>query len=179
MVFVMPTPVKKLAPTYVARPAKPFRLVFRPLRAAALATLLLAAACASDPVSSGSGVASDRSYRASGAGPAPSRQSRMSRGYDTVGMASWYGGRYHGRTTASGDIFDKNAITAAHRTLPFGSWVQVTNLANGRSMTVKINDRGPFIDGRIIDVSRQVAERLGFIQQGVTRVRVRLVRRIG
>jgi rare lipoprotein A len=94
-------------------------------------------------------------------------------------MASWYGGRYHGRTTASGEIFDKNAITAAHRTLPFGSWVQVTNLANGRSMTVKINDRGPFIDGRIIDVSRQVAERLGFIQQGVTRVRVRLVRRNG
>lgn len=160
-------------PGYLCRPA--WMLV--------IAALFQAAACSSDPtVSNAARGASDPSYRTDGGMPrAMANRSRQSRGsaYDTVGIASWYGGRYHGRTTASGEVFDKYAPTAAHRTLPFGSWVQVTNLANGRSVTVKINDRGPFIDGRIIDVSRRVAENLGFIHQGVTRVRVQLVQRGG
>jgi rare lipoprotein A len=95
--------------------------------------------------------------------------------YDRTGKASWYGKRYHGRTTASGARFDMNAMTAAHRTLPFGTRVRVTNLANRRSVVLTINDRGPYAGRRIIDVSRRAAERLGFIQSGVIRVRVHTV----
>lgn len=91
------------------------------------------------------------------------------------GLASWYGERYHGRTTASGARFDMNALTAAHRTLPFGTRVRVTNLDNARSIVLTINDRGPFITGRIIDVSRHGAERLGFISRGVVPVTVEIV----
>ncbi len=82
------------------------------------------------------------------------------------GVASYYGRKFHGRRTASGEAFDMNAMTAAHRTLPFGSLVQVTNRANGRSVTVRINDRGPFHGGRIIDVSRAAATELGLIGAG-------------
>jgi len=96
-------------------------------------------------------------------------------GYDAVGYASWYGRRYHGRRTASGERFNMNAPTAAHRTLPFGTLVRVTNMANGRSVVVRINDRGPFVRRRIIDVSRRAAEALGFVRDGTARVRVRLV----
>jgi rare lipoprotein A (peptidoglycan hydrolase) len=92
-----------------------------------------------------------------------------------VGMASWYGGSYHGRQTASGEIFDENGLTAAHRSLPFGTQVKVTNLANGRSLTLRINDRGPFVGGRIIDVSRKAAEQLGFKKEGLARVRVEVM----
>ena len=95
--------------------------------------------------------------------------------YDRTGMASWYGKRYHGRTTASGARFNMNAMTAAHRSLPFGTRVRVTNLANRRSVVVTINDRGPYAGRRIIDVSRHAADRLGFIQEGVVRVRVHTV----
>ena len=94
----------------------------------------------------------------------------------TVGIASWYGGKFHGRRTASGAIFDQNAYTAAHRTLPFGTRVRVTNLANGRWIDLVITDRGPFIRGRIIDVSRGAAAQLGFLRQGLTRVRVDVLR---
>lgn len=97
-------------------------------------------------------------------------------GFHEVGIASWYGARYHGRRTANGERFDMNALTAAHRTLPFGTRVRVTNLGNGRSVVVRINDRGPFVRGRIIDLSRHAAERLGFTRQGVTRVEVRAIR---
>lgn len=95
-------------------------------------------------------------------------------GYDAVGLASWYGRRYHGRRTASGEVFDMNAPTAAHPTLPFGTRVHVTNLANGRAVILRINDRGPFVRRRIIDVSRSAARALGFLRQGVAQVRVRL-----
>ncbi len=95
--------------------------------------------------------------------------------YDAVGIASWYGSRYHGRRTASGEIFDMNSATAAHPTLPFGTRVQVTNLENGRSVVLKINDRGPFVRRRIIDVSRHAAQALGFVQEGTARVGVQLV----
>jgi len=92
--------------------------------------------------------------------------------YDEIGMASWYGPGFHGRSTANGERYDMNALTAAHRTLPMPSHVRVTNLANGRSLVLRINDRGPFAKGRIIDVSRRAAQLLGFKGQGVTRVRV-------
>ena len=91
-----------------------------------------------------------------------------------VGLASYYAGKHHGRRTASGEVFDMNELTAAHRTLPFGTRVRVTNLANGRETVVRINDRGPFRRGRIIDVSYAAARRLGFLGRGVTRVRVRV-----
>ncbi len=88
----------------------------------------------------------------------------------TSGLASWYGEEYAGRTTANGEIFDPNALTAAHRTLPFGTIVNVTNPANGRSVKVRINDRGPFINNRIIDISYAAAKTLDMIDVGVTPV---------
>lgn len=96
--------------------------------------------------------------------------------YDKVGEASWYGKRYHGRTTANGESFDMNALTAAHRRLPFGTLVRVTNLRNKRSLVVRINDRGPYAGGRIIDLSKRAAAILGFQQLGVVKVRVQTVR---
>lgn len=94
--------------------------------------------------------------------------------YDETGLASWYGNPFHGRATATGEIFDMNQVSAAHKTLPLPATVEVTNLENGRVMTVRVNDRGPFVHGRIIDLSRRAAQLLGFEKQGVARVRVRL-----
>ncbi len=96
--------------------------------------------------------------------------------YDEVGIASWYGAKFHGRRTASGEIFDMNKLTAAHRTLPLPSYVRVTNLENGRAINVRVNDRGPFVKGRIIDVSRRAAQLLGFAAKGTARVRVQIIR---
>jgi rare lipoprotein A len=93
-------------------------------------------------------------------------------GYSAVGTASWYGSKHHGRKTASGERFNQNALTAAHRKLPFGSRVKVTNLANQRSVVVRINDRGPFSRGRLIDVSRKAAEQLGMLERGTAKVRL-------
>ena len=98
--------------------------------------------------------------------------------YEDTGVASWYGPRYHGRTTANGEQFDQAAMTAAHRDLPFNSLVEVTNLKNGKSVKVRINDRGPYVGKRIIDVSMAAAERLDFITAGLTPVKVELVGRI-
>lgn len=92
------------------------------------------------------------------------------------GRASYYGKEFAGRATASGEPFDPDDLTAAHRTLPFGTRVRVTNLANGRSVVVRINDRGPYAAGRIIDVSRAAAERLGMVRRGVVYVRIEYVR---
>ena len=92
-----------------------------------------------------------------------------------VGVASWYGVPYHGRTTASGETFDMNDLTAAHPSLPFGSRVRVTNLGNGRSLVLEINDRGPFVKQRIIDVSKRAAKELGFLRDGIARVRVEVL----
>jgi len=91
------------------------------------------------------------------------------------GTASYYGRKFHGRRTASGEPFDMGALTAAHRSLPFGSLVRVTNPANGRSVTVRINDRGPFTRGRVIDVSRAAAEELGLIRRGHATVELELI----
>ncbi len=92
--------------------------------------------------------------------------------YDETGIASWYGPNFHKKTTANGEIFDQNALTAAHRTLPMPSIVRVTNLENGRELVVRVNDRGPFIPGRIIDLSRRSAQLLGFERHGIARTRV-------
>ena len=86
------------------------------------------------------------------------------------GLASWYGEPFHGRRTASGEVFDMNALTAAHKTLPFGTRVRVFNPATGLQVVVRINDRGPFTGGRIIDLSRAAAERIGLIRAGVAPV---------
>jgi len=92
-----------------------------------------------------------------------------------TGLASWYGAKHHGKRTASGEIFDQKKFTAAHRTLPWGSIVKVTNLDNGKSVEVRINDRGPFSKGRIIDVSRAAARALGMVESGVSPVRMELL----
>ncbi|MGH6924592.1 MAG: septal ring lytic transglycosylase RlpA family protein [Propylenella sp.] len=97
--------------------------------------------------------------------------------YDEIGLASWYGSSFHGRITANGEIFDRNAISAAHPTMPLPSYVRVTNLNNDRSIVVRVNDRGPFKDGRLIDVSEQTAALLGFRRHGLTQVRVEYVSR--
>ncbi|GIW39909.1 MAG: hypothetical protein KatS3mg076_0486 [Candidatus Binatia bacterium] len=93
----------------------------------------------------------------------------------TVTLASWYGPRFEGKTTASGRPFDPARLTAAHRTYPLGSDVRVTNLRNGRSLILKIDDRGPFVEGRGIDLSREAARRLGILEPGVGRVVVELL----
>jgi len=93
-------------------------------------------------------------------------------GYDEVGTASWYGPDFHGKKTATGETYDMFGISAAHKTLPLGTKVRVTNLANGRETELTINDRGPFIDGRIIDLSYATARLLGMAENGVAKVRV-------
>lgn len=95
--------------------------------------------------------------------------------YDKVGIASWYGKKFHGRRTANGEIYDMNALTAAHPTLPMPTRVRVTNLENGKKLVLRVNDRGPFVNGRIIDVSRRAARLLGFERQGTVKVRVEYV----
>ncbi len=97
--------------------------------------------------------------------------------YQAVGLASWYGDEFHGRRTANGEVFDLNSISAAHPTLPLPSYVRVSNLSNGRSIIVRINDRGPFHGNRIIDVSGRTAELLGFRNNGTAWVRVEYVGR--
>lgn len=92
-----------------------------------------------------------------------------------VGVASYYGKRFHGRRTANGERFDMNAMTAAHKKLRFGTKVRVTNVANGRSVVVRINDRGPYIRGRTIDLSRAAAARIGMIQRGHAKVKMEVV----
>jgi rare lipoprotein A len=89
-----------------------------------------------------------------------------------TGIASWYGYPYHGRRAANGEIYDMNQLTAAHRTLPFGAIVRVTSLTNDKSVTVRITDRGPFIEGRIIDLSRQAAREIDMIGPGIMKVRI-------
>jgi rare lipoprotein A len=89
-----------------------------------------------------------------------------------VGQASYYADKFHGRKTASGERYNKKALTCAHRSLPFGTRLRVENLTNGKIVEVKVNDRGPYSRGRLIDVSRAAAERLGFIRAGTARVKV-------
>ena len=93
--------------------------------------------------------------------------------YEAVGIASWYGHSYHGRLTANGEVYDMHALTAAHPTLQLPSVVEVVNLDNGRSLVLRVNDRGPFVDDRLIDLSLAAARELGFERQGLAKVQVR------
>ncbi len=122
-------------------------------RAALSGTLLILAACAATP-------------------PPPAAPPPAGPAFSQTGKASWYGPRFHGRKTANGERFDQNALTAAHRTLPLGSIVTVRNVENGRTVRVRINDRGPYVEGRVIDLSREAARRLGLVQDGVASVRI-------
>ena len=111
------------------------------------------------------------------ANPAPAAQNAPNQCKATQmigsGKASWYGPGFHGRKTANGEIFNMNAMTAAHKTLPLGTWLQVENKKNGESLIVRVNDRGPYIKGRVLDLSRQAAVRLGLEEQGVGEVTIR------
>ncbi|WP_124349520.1 septal ring lytic transglycosylase RlpA family protein [Pseudomonas chlororaphis] len=97
------------------------------------------------------------------------------RGYDKTGVASYYGAKHHGKRTASGEPFNQHGMTAAHRELPFGTRVKVTNLNNDKSVVVRINDRGPHTRGRLIDLSRAAAQQLGMIRSGTAKVRVQAI----
>jgi len=90
-------------------------------------------------------------------------------------MASWYGVPYHGRRSASGEIYDMEKLTAAHRALPFQTWVEVTNLSNGKQVNVRITDRGPFVGGRIIDLSMAAARQLDMVRSGTARVKLKVI----
>lgn len=100
---------------------------------------------------------------------------KTANGYDVVGVASWYGHDFDGKLTASGDVYDMYGMTAAHKTLPLGTIVRVTNLANGRSVKLLVNDRGPFVDGRVIDLSLGAAKALGSEDTGLAKVRITAV----
>ena len=153
--------------------------------AAATATL---AACASVPGMGGPGSGGGRPRIPVVTDPAPIVPGTMrpyqvrgrwyrpmsdARGYDETGLASWYGDQFNGRPTSTGERFDMHGLSAAHKTLPLPALVEVTNEANGRSIVVRVNDRGPFVDSRIIDLSRGAAEQLDLLSRGVGEVRVR------
>lgn len=125
---------------------------FRPLAAVAVLAALLTSGCAT----------SGRAYRGD-------------RGYKEKGLASWYGPQFHGRRAANGEVYDMNQLTAAHRALPFETVVEVRNQENGRTVRLRITDRGPFVRGRIIDVSYEAARRLEMLGPGVVPVEIRVV----
>ena len=145
-------------------------------RAVVVCVVVSLAACASPPPYE-PGVRGFKAYRVRGVTYTPMRDWHD---YEEVGEASWYGGRFHGRTTASGERFDTHrAMTGAHKTLPFGVCARVRNLRNDRAVTVRINDRGPFIEGRVIDLSRLAADEIGLLEDGVAPVRVEALRAAG
>src|SRR5690242_2357443 len=106
----------------------------------------------------------------------PRAPSSVKVGETETGVASWYGHPYHGRAAANGEIYDMEKMTAAHRTLPFNTWVRVYDLDNQKTTEVRITDRGPFIDGRIIDLSRAAARDLAIIGHGLAKVRIEWIR---
>jgi rare lipoprotein A len=105
----------------------------------------------------------------------PKGEAQFDVGIKDRGVASWYGEQFHGRQAANGEIFDMDALTAAHRTMPLGSIVRVANLANGKYLHVRITDRGPYVNGRILDLSRAAAVQLGMAREGTTHVQVEIV----
>lgn len=139
-----------------------------------LAVLALLAACASKPEGGlpTSGVYKiGKPYQVNGVWYYPKEDFN----YDETGIASWYGPGFHQKATANGEIYDQNEMTAAHKTLPMPSIVRVTNLDNGRAVVVRVNDRGPFVTGRIIDMTRKAAQLLGFEGTGTAKVRVQIM----
>ncbi len=135
-----------------------------------------------------SGCAHQQPARAATPGSAPNAASKKNSqtsapqtaaakiGETETGFASWYGNPYHGRRTASGEIYDMEQLTAAHRTLPFQTWVEVTDLDNGKKVDVRITDRGPFVDGRVIDLSLAAARKIEMVGPGVAKVKLRVIR---
>jgi rare lipoprotein A len=121
------------------------------------------------------GAVAAASAQGAAAPPTAAPQSGASAQSSFEGSASWYGGEFHGKRTSSGEIYDKEAFTAAHRNLPFGTMLLVTNLDNGASVVVRVTDRGPFVKGRIIDVSEGAARILGMLPTGTARVRCRVL----
>ena len=107
-----------------------------------------------------------------------SHKSRAAHAKPITGIASYYGGKFHGKRTASGEIFNKNAMTAAHRNLPFGTKVKVTNLRNGRTVLVRVNDRGPHVRGRMIDLSQAAAKKIGLSHAGTARVKLEVLNKV-
>ena len=107
-----------------------------------------------------------------------SYKSRAAHAKPITGIASYYGGKFHGKRTASGEIFNKNAMTAAHRSLPFGTRVKVTNLRNGRTVLVRVNDRGPHVQGRMIDLSQAAARKIGLSRAGTVRVKLEVLKKV-
>jgi rare lipoprotein A len=95
--------------------------------------------------------------------------------YTAEGLASWYGPGFHGRKTANGEVYDQYAISAAHKSLPLPCYIHVTNLENGRTLVVRVNDRGPFVDDRLLDLSYGAAARLGIVEHGVVRIKIDLI----
>lgn len=146
-------------------------------RGVAVALALLLGACAGHEESAGSGGLKGGTYKVGkpyqvhGVWYYPAEDYN----YDETGIASWYGPGFHQERTANGETFDQNDLTAAHKTLPMPSLVRVTNLDNGRSITIRINDRGPFAAGRIIDMSRRGAQLLGYEREGTAKVRVQVL----
>jgi len=126
---------------------------------------------AATPASDGGAYKVGKPYQINGNTYVP----RVDPDYNQVGVASWYGTEFHGKPTANGDVYDMNAMTAAHTTLPMPTMVRVTNLENGRSVILTVNDRGPFVKNRVIDVSRRAAQLLGFARKGTAQVRVEAV----
>lgn len=137
------------------------------------ALVLALSACGSDPARPGKGPGPHfkigQPYKINGTWYHPEFVTE----YEEVGIASWYGSSYHGRPTANGEVYDMYALTAAHPTLQLPSVVEVVNLENGRSVTLRVNDRGPFVKGRLIDLSFAAARELGFARKGLARVQVR------
>jgi len=107
--------------------------------------------------------------------PPPVKPARI--GETETGIASWYGVPYNGRRSANGEIYDMEKLTAAHRTLPFDTWVEVTNLTNNKHVEVRITDRGPFVNGRIIDLSLGAAREIDLVTAGIIRVRIKVIRK--
>lgn len=107
--------------------------------------------------------------------PPPVKPARI--GETQTGIASWYGPPYSGRRSADGEIFDMEKLTAAHRTLPFDTWIQVTNLSNKKRVDVRITDRGPFVNGRIIDLSLAAAREIDMVTAGIVRVRIKVIKK--
>lgn len=106
----------------------------------------------------------------------PAHRSPYAAGYVERGMASWYGEDFHGRPTSSGEIYDMYGLTAAHKLMPLGTVAKITNLDNGRSVVVKINDRGPFVDGRVIDLSYSAASEIDMVKEGVSKVEIKVLK---
>jgi len=144
----------------------------------ALGVALLAAGCASAPryTSKPSTRKRPAATRKAPSRPAPKKGNmRVRPGMVEAGVASFYGPDFHGKTTANGEVYDMYGRTAAHKTLPLNTIIRVTNLANSRNIIVRINDRGPFVKGRILDLSYGAALKLGFVAKGTTRVRIEII----